>query len=310
MNNGWALVSRMGAVGDNLIASTVCRPLKRMGYKVEMLCGKPTHVVFQHNPYIDKLTAIDAERDLPRDDPVKYQMWFAHRGAEAEWYVNLGHSVEMTHSVFPTQGQFWWPPEKRRRHCAGNYLETAHDLARVPYDFGPLFFASEAEKEQAMMLKMKVRASNRRLVAWVLCGSRIDRHHPKAAPLAIARLIRECNAAVMVTAAPVKESFEDARDIMSRVIAENGTDEGFILATSPDTSLVWSLRRVLSQLLFCDLVIGPDTGPMWAVALEPVPKIMMLSNMSQENVTKHWLQTITLHADPMRVPCYPCQPTS
>jgi hypothetical protein len=58
--------------------------------------------------------------------------------------------------------------------------------------------------------------------------------------------------------------------------------------------------------MHCDLMIGPDTGVMWAVAMEKVPKIMLLSHASEENITKHWINTITLHADQSAVPCWPC----
>jgi hypothetical protein len=37
-----------------------------------------------------------------------------------------------------------------------------------------------------------------------------------------------------------------------------------------------------------------------------MPKIVLLSHASAENVTKHWRNTVTLHADPTRVPCWPC----
>ena len=55
-----------------------------------------------------------------------------------------------------------------------------------------------------------------------------------------------------------------------------------------------------------DLYIGGDTGPSWGVAFESVPKIIMISHASAENITKHWINTVTLHADAQRVPCWPC----
>jgi hypothetical protein len=33
---------------------------------------------------------------------------------------------------------------------------------------------------------------------------------------------------------------------------------------------------------------------------------VMVSHASVENITKHWVNTTTLHADPNRVPCWPC----
>jgi ADP-heptose:LPS heptosyltransferase len=63
---------------------------------------------------------------------------------------------------------------------------------------------------------------------------------------------------------------------------------------------------MLTQVQHCDLVIGPDTGAMWAVAMENIPKIVLLSHASPENITKHWRNTKTLHASQERVPCWPC----
>jgi hypothetical protein len=45
---------------------------------------------------------------------------------------------------------------------------------------------------------------------------------------------------------------------------------------------------------------------MWSVAMEAMPKIMLLSHASPENITKHWVNTTTLHAAPAVVDCWPC----
>ena len=50
-------------------------------------------------------------------------------------------------------------------------------------------------------------------------------------------------------------------------------------------------------------MIGPETGVLNAVAFEPMAKVMLLSHSSVENLTKHWVNTESLHAN---VPCFPC----
>jgi hypothetical protein len=56
-----------------------------------------------------------------------------------------------------------------------------------------------------------------------------------------------------------------------------------------------------------DLLIGPDTGLMWAASMrESVRKVVLLSHASPTNITKHWRNTATLHADPHEVTCWPC----
>src|SRR5208337_5005699 len=84
-------------------------------------------------------------------------------------------------------------------------------------------------------------------------------------------------------------------------------DAGLYLGLSHDANNPnWPIRRVLSFAQACDIVIGPDTGPMWGVAYESNYKVLMLSHGSVENVSKHWVNTVSLHADTARVPCYPC----
>jgi hypothetical protein len=68
----------------------------------------------------------------------------------------------------------------------------------------------------------------------------------------------------------------------------------------------WPLRRVLTQVTLADIVISPDTGPAWAVSMMPMLKIMLLSHAGIDSITKHWHNTVTLHADQARVPCWPC----
>lgn len=299
----WATIARVGSLGDNLMAASVFAPLKRQGFNVEMLTSTPNHVVYFNNPHVDKLSVIDRETDIPHPDPKDWQDWFVQRSKQSDVFVNLSHSVELKHCLLREQGAFWWYPEVRRWHCAGNYLESIHRICRVPFEFGPLYFASADELEQAFDYNKRLDAA--RTIVWVLSGSRIDRRYPNAG-IAIARLIRECDATVILTAAPSVETFNDAKAIMAEVVKHNGNDKGFGLAVSPNGSLTWGLRRALAQLMVADLVVGPDTGPMWAVAMEDRPKVIMLSNSSAENVTKHWKRTVTLHADPTRVGCYPC----
>jgi ADP-heptose:LPS heptosyltransferase len=124
----------------------------------------------------------------------------------------------------------------------------------------------------------------------------------------IARLIKELGVqVVMLGGPPPYRDFELAKKIMEHVKVQNGSLAGLTHAASESLkNESWPIRRILTFAAQCDLVIGPDTGPSWAVAFEPVPKIIMVSHTSEENITKHWVNTVTLHADPARVPCWPC----
>jgi len=300
---GWAGIVRCGGVGDNLIAASPCKALKEMGYKVEMFSQSPQHVVFENNPYIDKLSVYD-----PKDwsgDLMEWQSYFHRISKTYNRFANLSHSVEAKHGLIPIQTWYWWPEEYRREMCGGSYLETAHDVLRVPHTFGPLFFPTDEEKEQARVTRSML--TGKKIIAWTLGGTRVDKVYPYAS-LLIARLIKELEVqVVMLGAPPPHRDYEVAKTIRDHVRVQNGTLEGLTHASSlslDDES--WPIRRILTFAAECDLVIGPDTGPSWGVAFEPVPKIILISHASLDNITKHWVNTTTLHADQGRVKCWPC----
>jgi FkbM family methyltransferase len=301
--NSWVAVCRFGGVGDNLIAASVLPMLARRGYKVEVITNKLAGAVFENNPFVDKLSICEDD-DQPSTGSLDWYQWFVKRGHEyAGGLYHLSHTVETTLALVEAQCQFWWSAEMRRKWCNKSYLEMAADVCGLDYHFNDLlFYPSTEEWAQATQTKEKM---GERVVGWVLGGSRIDKIYPQSA-WAIARIIKELELPVMMSGAPGKD-FELASLIQKDVIKQNGTDAGLHLALTADPNAPnWPLRRSLTQLMTCDLVVGPDTGGMWAVSMAPMPKIMMLSHASPENITKHWNNTYTLHADPGRVPCWPC----
>ena len=300
--SGWAAVCRFGGIGDNLMVSSVLPQLRAKYGRVEVITQAPQSGVFENNPHVDKLSIYE-RGDLPGDNDA-WQAWFRLRAKEYDFFVNLSHSCETSLVFMRGQTQFWWPVEVRRKLCDRSYLEFVHDVCGLPYECDPRFFPTAEEKEQALRTRARY-AAGRRVVGWCLTGTRLDKIYPYTA-LAIARLIRELDASVMMFGAPGKD-LELARQVQAHVKRQNGDDAGLLLALSPDPeNPTWPVRRNIAQLQACDLAIGPDTGPMWGVAREPLPKIMLLSHASPTNITRHWVNTATLHADPARVPCWPC----
>lgn len=303
----WAGVARFGGIGDNLIAASVFAPLKRMGYLVDVITGEPNHVIYHHNPHVDKLSVKKVERDLPQNDLPGWQKWLDSRACEYDVFLHASHSCEGRHAVFPTMTAFWWPADYRRKLCAGSYLETVHDIIGVPHEFGPLYFTSPEERARAQQVKDRVGG---RFVAWIISGTRVDKVYPYMA-FAISRVIKELGVAVVMIGGSNAKEFGMAKTIQDQINIQNSTDDRLHLALSPETAepggdQSWPIRRSLALAQAADLVVTPDTGAAWAVAFEPVPKVVMLSHASPENITKHWVNTTTLHADPDRVPCWPC----
>ena len=297
----WAGIARFGSIGDNLIVSSVLPGLKKRYDFVEVISGKPMHVMFENNPYIDKLTVLE-EGKPDWGDGHAWQAWFAERAKEYAFFANLSHSCEDTCVLMRAQTQYWWPAEMRRKLCHYAYLEVPHDVCGIPYDeIAPGFFPTDEELAQAADTSKHV---GEKAVGWLISGSRVDKVYPHA-DVAIRIIIKKLGRPVIMFGAPGKD-FELAKAIQQELVKLNGNDDGLHLALSPDPAKpTWPPLRICTQLQQCDLVIGPDTGPMWAVAMSDQPKIMLASHAGL-NVTKHWKNTVTLYADQKRVPCFPC----
>lgn len=302
--NSWSAIARFGGIGDNLIAAAVLPGLRAKYGRVEVITQHPQHVVFENNPHVDKLS-VYKPGDIPGGDSDVWQGWFATRAKEYAFFANLSHSCETLRALTKGQTQFWWNDAFRRRMCGQSYLETVADVCDVPYDtLEPRFYPTDAELMQAYDSKLRhgfVDCS----IAWILSGTRLDKIYPYA-PMAIARLVREVGPVICLGAPSEKERMM-AETIEAHVRQQNGSIDGLTFAMSPSfDNETWPIRRVLTMATTCDLVIGPDTGPMWACSMLDMPKIMLVSHASPENITKYWHNTVTLTPDPSRVPCWPC----
>ena len=304
----WACIARMGGWGDNLIASSVFPALKAKYGNLEVISRAPCSAVFENNPYIDKLTIWPADEKIT--DQLEWARALDRRMKEYDFGVHLSHTCETTLAFMEPQYQFWWPEKIRRQWCDKSYLGLVHDICDLPHDFAPNFFPTEAEMTNAHHIRARILARrDAPLVGWVLSGSRIDKAYPGSVSV-ISRLL-EAGLNVVMFGAPGKE-FLMAQAIEKQVVQELGPDDrgsaaGLTLCMSasedkPD----WPMRRSLTQVQLCDVVVSPDTGPAWAVAMLPVPKIILLSHASEKNITEGWRNTVSLHADPARVSCWPC----
>jgi len=302
MPKPWCGVFRSGSIGDSIIASSPVALLAKK-YNVELIVDHPYGSIWTHNPHVTKLTELPKGHVPP--DP-EWQKWMARRANEYAAFYNLSHSCEALIALSPNMSWFYWPASMRRKICDHNYLEVAHDVCEVPHDFtiGPRFYPSDEEVADAKRVKATV---GERVIGVVLSGSRQDKVWPWM-PNMIAKVLREYRVPIILFGGPGKD-VEIADRIKDQVELQNNTDEGLHCCISKDTREVtveWSMRRNLAQIAQCDLIISPDTGLAWSVAMLDMPKIMLLSHASPTNITKHWKNTITLHADQGRVPCWPC----
>ena len=69
----------------------------------------------------------------------------------------------------------------------------------------------------------------------------------------------------------------------------------------------WNIRQALTFCQVSDCVVGPETGPLNAVCMEPMPKVIMMSHSSTTNLVKHWVNTMAIEPDvELKPACYPC----
>ena len=108
----------------------------------EVITSNSYGTVFLHNPFVDKLSVKETDRDIPKDT-VEWQKWHESRAREYDIFFHASHSMEGRHSVFRNMTEFYLPQDYRRKRCAGNYIETAHEICGVPLEVGAALFPSD-----------------------------------------------------------------------------------------------------------------------------------------------------------------------
>jgi ADP-heptose:LPS heptosyltransferase len=121
-----------------------------------------------------------------------------------------------------------------------------------------------------------------------LAGSAVHKTWPHLDTVIARLLIQNKDAKVVLVGDELCKLLEQGWEKEPRVICKSGE---------------WSIRKSLSFAQVADIVIGPETGILNAVGMESLPKVIMLSHSSAENLTKHWKNTIAIEP---KTACYPC----
>jgi ADP-heptose:LPS heptosyltransferase len=276
---------------------------KKWGH-LEVITKEPCSVVYLNNPHIDKIA--HRKTDIPATDAATYRKWLRDRAQEYDFFMDLGQSCEWAHAQFNPQSSFDWPVSYRRKRFGGSYLETVHDICDVPYEpIGAQFYPTQEEDCRAQETRAE-KHGRRPVVGWVCCGSRVDKHHPRD-DIIVASLIRELGATVALFGGYAERDWDVARRIEKAVRLLNNNNDGLSLCMSPSKEDDrWPIRRGLTQLRHCDVVVTPDTGPFWAVSQHKVPTILLPSHASAYSLATYARNTVSLHADVARVPCHAC----
>ncbi len=268
------LVCRFGAFGDLMQASSVFAGLKQQGYQVTLMTSAPGIDVVLHDPNIDEFMELDKDQ-VPNGNLTDFWEWQAKK---YDKFVNLSESVEGTLLALPGRTQHSWSPIVRHSVLNKNYLEFQHLLAEVPHKPQVKFFPTLEEKAWVQAQRKRM---SKNVVVWSLAGSSV---HKTWAGL------DEVLARIMLT-------FKEVDVVLV------GGPEGVILEQGWEnekrvhkTCGKWSIRQSLAFAQRADLVIGPETGVLNAVADEEMPKVVFLSHSTEENLTRDWKYTTALQS--------------
>ena len=268
------LVCRFGAFGDLMQASSVFAGLKQQGYHVTLMTSAPGIDVVLHDPNIDAFMQLDTDQ-IPNQDLAPFWAWQAKK---YDKFVNLSESVEGTLLALPGRTQHGWSPLVRHAMLDKNYLEFQHLLAELPHNPQVKFFPTVEEK--AWVRKQRSRMG-RFVIVWSLAGSSV--HKTWAGLDAVI-------ASIMLAYKDVDVVLVGGNDCQ---LLERGWEN------EPRVHLTcgkWNIRQSLAFAQQADMVIGPETGVLNAVACEDMPKIVFLSHSSHENLTRDWVGTTALQS--------------
>jgi ADP-heptose:LPS heptosyltransferase/predicted SAM-dependent methyltransferase len=275
------IVLRYGGIGDSIQASSILPLLKGEGYHITFLTQPDGYEILKSDPFIDEFF-IKERNQVPMEELGAF--WSA-LARHYDKFVNLTETVEVALLPVPQMTSHKWPKEVRHMRFNVNYLEFTHAVAGVPYDPLPMFYPTEKEHKWAVRWKEK-KGGN--IIMWCV-GSSIHKTWPYLDQM-IARIMLEFpNWKVVMVGEELDRILEFGWENEPRVIKKAGK---------------WSVRQTLTMARIADLVIGPETGILNTVSHTNIAKIIHLSHSSSENLTRDWINCITL--TPQSCSCYPC----
>ena len=277
-------VTRYGAFGDMIQTSSVLPGLKEKGYHVCVNTTPKGLDVLRNDPNIDEFL-IQYDDHVPNAELDDF--WAQIRNS-FEKHVNLSESVEG--SLLALQGRHQWNWTKEFRNMVMNvdYLEGMAAIAGLEETYSPKFYPNAKEKKWAAAYRKKL--GNRNFVVmWSVAGSSVHKVYPHMDAVLSMVLEREPDTRFILVG-----------DTLSMIGEVNWEKHPKVLCKSGD----WEIRESLAIAQLCDMVCGPETGMMNVVSHEPMPKGLILSHSTPENIGGNWINTDVFV--PQNVDCYPC----
>lgn len=280
-----ALVIRLGALGDGIIASCCFPYLQKDGYEITVNCSDKVQSMLRYNPRVSNI--IYHERDcVPISQLPKH---WAELGKGYDKVVNLTGTMENNHLFAFPQDEYYkclgW-----RRWNSHNVNWYENQVLKAGYEpegrvLGEIFF-SDLEKRRAKKF-LRMYGRKKFIVIWGLSGSSIHKVYRFFEPVARKFL----------------DTYKDS------VIITSGGYEGRLLTFKHERlvdlpSMEKDFRFSACLAKYSNLVVGPETGILNVAGCFTTPKICFLTHSSKYNLTKHWINDYSLQSECYCSPCY------
>ena len=310
------LVIRYGAFGDLIMASSILPALKAEGWSITLNCSPPGDSILRHDPHIDEFLVQDKDQ-VPNEDLGDY---WAALGGEYDRVINLCEAVEGTLLHIPGRRSHALPHAARHAISNINYIDMHRMIAGLPAGTTcrPWFYPSGEETAAALAYREKLLPGP--IVLWSLAGSSVHKLWPYAMDV-IGWLLEQTTARVVVSGDESDQVLAWAiAQALCRKFLDMPEEESHALKLSGCLAALrghfghqrlivrcggWPIREAMTfACTAADVVVGPETGILNAASMRAVPKVVLLSHSSHENLTRDWLNTIALSSS--ECPQSPC----
>lgn len=277
-----AAVVRYGAFGDLIQASSILPALKEQGFHITFYTTPRGQEVVKHDPHIDAFYIQDTDQ-VPNGEPLN--TFWEHEAKKYDRWINLSESVEGTLLTLPGRSADQWAPLVRQKYLDINYFEFTHDLAQVPLPPKSKFYPTEDEKAWAKKEKASFGGFT---VLFALAGSSVHKVWPYMDHFIARVLLWNPNAKVVLVG-----------DELSRMLESGWENEPRVICKAAK----YTIRQTLALLDVVDIVVGPETGVLNAAGHLPVPKIVLMSHSSAQQLTRYWTNVRAIEP---KTSCFPC----
>lgn len=269
-------IVRPGGLGDSLWASSIAHGLAEQGYEVTVFTNAAGAEVLAGNPHVAHRVVMPPNV-LSDEECLLFYLWQSRKFHK---WVNLIGVVETALLPHPNDVQYQLPWSVRQARMNKNYQEELHAVAEIPPVFRQRFYPTEAEAKWARETRAMFDGP---VIMVAPTGSSLTKTWPHVQRLM--ELAAQARVHVVVVG-DLRDQYQPPKHY------------GHVFGTD------LSIRCSMALAQECDLIVGTESAIVNSVAQHPVSKIVTLSHSSNENLTKHWHNTIA--CEPTNVPCHPC----